>query len=75
MTKEEAKQLMFRGIKMRHRYFLANEWILFKKKNHHIVILDDGNEMDANKFWAIRNTPSYDSGWSMYDDIEYPKDL
>lgn len=61
LTKEKAIDLMKLGAKIVHPTFYSGEYI--------IMIGDetiDENGMTLHDFWEIRNTPVFETGWSVF---------
>ncbi len=64
MTKEEAVALSRReGVKIKHRYFSDNEFILVQGA---MVFLTEGYKTDINDFFSYRRDESWNTGWSLF---------
>lgn len=66
MTRIEAMAALDRGEKIRHRWFLKNEWIKNHPTDKRFFIDELGNALNKDSFWMYRQTPSYNRDWSIY---------
>jgi hypothetical protein len=63
MTFEEAKQLARRGVKMTHRYFTPDEWMIMRGN---IIVFEDGNQIFADE-WS-KGKEYLNEGWSKFNE-------
>lgn len=62
MTKQEAVHAMMQGSKVRHRYFLYNEWMTIEKG---MVIFEDGVRCTLIEFWNDRTDKAWETDWEL----------
>lgn len=72
LTKTEAKELLESGNKVTHNLFMDHEYIYKKKEHPKSIFAEDGTEMDEDDFWNFRIIDSFESGWSVYDELNVP---
>jgi hypothetical protein len=61
MTRKKAQALMKEGKKIRHRFFIPDEWIT---EISGVVVDEQGNQLTT--FWEYRDMTKYDDGWEIY---------
>ena len=62
MTKLEAKEALKNGAKIRHRFFLSDEFIYMKNGQ---LYDETGSEINQDDFWHYREHPSWMMGWEV----------
>ena len=67
MTKDEAIFAMLEGKKVRHRFFMDNEWMEMLDKVKNIYIFEDGVKVSAQMFWMDRRNEMWNSGWEIFN--------
>jgi len=67
MTRQEIKEAMDRGCKVRHEYFSPHEWA---KKADGLVVLEDGVKCSPSEFWGHRTQSFFDNGWSIIEEAK-----
>lgn len=72
LTKTEAKELLDSGNKVTHNLFMDHEYIYKKKEHPKSIFSEDGTEIDEDYFWSFRIIESFESGWSVYDELNVP---
>lgn len=65
MTKEEAKQAMLEGKKVRHRYFSDNEYMSMNANKD--FVFEDGVICTGTLFWSDRQGPEWDIDWEIVE--------
>ena len=65
MTKEEAIELMKKGVKMTHKYSTPEEWVYIGNDGKYV--LEDGVECDKYEFWKWRIQEYWNDGWSEWN--------
>jgi len=63
MTKEEAIRAMFKGKKVRHRYFSKDEWVTINSSE--LYEFKDGIKVDSSLFWMDRQDSYWNDGRSL----------
>ena len=63
MTFEEAKQLARQGVKMTHRYFTPDEWMIMKGN---VIVFEDGCQIFADE-WS-KGKDYLNEGWSIFSE-------
>jgi len=70
MNFESAKVLARLGVKVTHKYFTPEEWMIM---DENIIIFEDGASIDADEWaadeWA-RDKDFLDDGWSKWEEPE-----
>lgn len=64
MSKDEAIKEMQKGNKITHEHFSSNEWMTMKDGK---ILLEDGVRCDPYEFWRWRTFPSWDNGYSLFE--------
>lgn len=64
MNRQEAKEALNKGKKLRHRYFSSDEWI---RQAGIIVFTEEGYSIDAQTFWGDRSGAGFDEGWEIVE--------
>jgi hypothetical protein len=64
MTKDQAKQALARGKKIRHDYFQPDEWIQQTERDTEYTD-NNGVIMDRREFWKYRNNKCFEHGWKI----------
>lgn len=64
-TKTEAIDLMKQGVKMRHRYFSDNEWVVIEDGK---MLFEDGVRCTQQMFWFDRMQDSWQTGWAKFEE-------
>ena len=64
MTKQEAIQLMREGIKVKHRFFIDDEWVIMEDSV--TIINQDYQAFSTFEFWRYRTQVEWEEGWSIY---------
>jgi len=67
MTKLEALSAMKIGLKITHRYFSPEEWMMSKGT---FFVFDDGEEIEKSAFWADRSTIDWHDGYSVWKEAK-----
>ena len=60
MTREDAFAKKNEEVKLTHRFFEKNEWVMLKNGEY---IFDDGQRQTAESFWLCRNNDAWDIDW------------
>lgn len=63
MTKDEAIQLMLKGVKVTHTSFMEDEWISMEGDK---ILTEEGHKHVTSEFWKYRNHPNFQKGWSIW---------
>lgn len=66
MTKQEAIELMHKGIHVTHEHFGIEEHITM---DHGKIVLTEGYHVSPNEFWKWRTEDDWNDGWSIYKDM------
>lgn len=66
MTKEEAIELMKKGVKMTHDFFTPTEWVSIGKNGKYVF--EDGVECNHDEFWQYRQNEYWKDGWIVFKD-------
>jgi len=61
MTKTEAIDAMLNGAKVRHTFFLPEEYIYMESGR-----VFDENDQELFRFWEYRTIEDWNDGWSIY---------
>ena len=64
MNKREAKYAMKQGKKLTHAYFADEEWVTETVGER--CVFENGNIVNAEDFWKYRDTPDWNTGWSIF---------
>jgi len=64
-SKDEAIDLMQKGIKMRHRHFSDHEWAVI---SYGKMLFEDGVRCTQEMFWFDRRDRSWETDWAKYDE-------
>lgn len=62
LSKQEAIQAMKDGKKVRHRYFMAHEYVYMKNDR---IYGEDGINISANAFWHYRIDSAWETDWTI----------
>lgn len=65
MTKAEALKSMGEGNRVTHRYFSSHEWMTLEGK--FTLLFEDGNRTTVQQFYADRNLPGWEDGYSLFN--------
>lgn len=65
LTKEEAIKALEEGKRVRHRYFIGNEYMFLINIQKNIYKFEDGVEVNAIDFWKHRPQEQYLTGWEI----------
>ncbi len=65
LTREEAKQALNEGKKVKHLYFKGDEYIA--KHSDEFLIDQNGDKYNAHDFWKYRSNGMFAEGWSIID--------
>lgn len=71
MTKNQAIAAMLSGSKVTHSYFSSDEWITME--GNLTIITEEGYSISVDEFWKYRQGEAWESGWSIWIDIDGPK--
>lgn len=63
-TKEEAIEMMGKGIKMTHRYFDSEEWITIDENDK--IETEEGYKVHQKIFWEDRTVIGWETGWKIF---------
>lgn len=66
LTKQQAKEAMREGKKVRHEYFMPDEWMRLTATG--LYQFDDGHVIPSLLFWADRKGEKWLTGWSIVED-------
>lgn len=64
MNAREAVLKMMEGEKLTHKWFTLEEWATIKNG---LILFEDGNQCEEEKFWAIRTHKSWQEGWTIWN--------
>lgn len=64
MNIEQAEKIMQDGIKMTHRFFETNEWVIMKGQS--TLIFEDGITVSSVEFWMSRQEPYWFEDWEIW---------
>jgi len=59
----EAIAYMMKGVKMTHRWFDPNEWVIIDNGD---FLFEDGVRCPPELFWFDRLDPSWETDWDFY---------
>lgn len=65
LTREEIKDALKRGFKVRHRFFGSQEWV---KRVGIYIHTEEGYSIDQNTFWGDRAGAGFDTDWSIVEE-------
>jgi len=65
LTLDEAKNLLTKGYKIKHYFFIPGEFIHLVKGK---LTDEDGNHFTSVEFWAIRKDGNWLNGWSIFEE-------
>lgn len=63
LSKKEAVIALNNGQKIKHCQFISGEFVELREGS---LFDEEGVELDLVDFWSRRNTPIYETGWSIY---------
>lgn len=63
MTREEAIKVMSEGKKVRHRFFMSDEWVSMNSNG--LYVFEDGVMVDPSLFWMDRQESYWNEGWEL----------
>lgn len=64
LTKSQAIDYMKKGRKIKHRFFLHNEWITMKDG---MIVFESGQQVEQKDFWQDRRSSGFRDGYMLYD--------
>lgn len=62
MTWKEAKVLALQQVKVTHKHFTSEEWLIMKGN---LIIFEDGNKMFEEEF--MKDKPYLQEGWCEFE--------